>query len=416
MLAALLIFESKLFRPCFVFHRRQLLLIQKTALLHCREEGRDAFRDRSGHFGLVLLMANDHFHYARPSTTHQELEANVLTEFVAVNEFSGSRVLNTVTRARIMRNQIAPTLTTDSTYVDMNAKFCALTGLTLELFEQLCIALFTKYSNMTLKELKESGDNLYLRGSWFRNLRVSSEQMSRFVDEIGATNTEYLDLFSKRLHFGHNDFTALKDRPVYLHPGGGLPFDLLFVTDKFATGPFWRVHNGLPTGRERQRFTSFWGKVFEKYVHRLMQRACRPPHNRYIPNPAFTSSDSEACDALIVRDDTAIIFEYKANMFTAEAKYSGNPSVLLDEIKRKLIESEEGKKKGVTQLAATVKSIFGAESFETLNEVDVSKIRRLYPVLVTLDAIGGSFLMSKHLGDAFRAACGDTAFRGKLEI
>ncbi|HJX83859.1 MAG TPA: hypothetical protein VJ723_05910 [Candidatus Angelobacter sp.] len=416
MLAALLVYESRLARPQFVLHRRQLLLIEKTALLYCPEKGQDAFRDRSGHFGLLLLMANDHFHYARPSSTHQELEANVLTEFVAVNEFSGSRVQNTVTRARIMRNEIAPSLKGAPNYVDLNARFCALTGISLDLFEQLCMALFTKYSVMTLEQLKESGDNLYLQSHWFRNMSVTSEQVARFVNEIGATDAEYQKLFSQKRHFGHNDFTAIKDRPVYLHPCGGLPLDLLFMAGKFATGPFWRIHNAMPTGSEREGFRSFWGRIFEEYLNRLMQRACQLPYNRYIPNPTFTSNDSEACDAMIVREDVAIVFEYKASMFTAVAKYSGSASVLLDEIKHKLIESEEGKSKGVTQIAATANKLFSDNSVERLNEVDVSKITKLYPVLVTLDDIGGSFLMSKHLGDAFREACRETAFREDLKI
>src|SRR5262249_22707008 len=88
MLAACFCHERRINGTSSVFHRRQLLLIQKTALLHGPEKGMDALHDRPGFFGIVLLMANDHFHYALPSEDDHQLEENVLTEFVAVNEFS----------------------------------------------------------------------------------------------------------------------------------------------------------------------------------------------------------------------------------------------------------------------------------------------------------------------------------------
>jgi hypothetical protein len=413
-LAAFLIHQSRLPDPGFVFHRRQLLLIEKTALICSSETGADAFRDRSGHFGRVLLMANDHLHYGRTSPHHKEQEANILTEFVAVNEFAGSRVLTTLARARIMRNRIAPELKNHRTYVDIPATFLTLTGISLQLFESLCGALFTKYNTLTLDLLKQSGDNLYLRSTWFYSLPVSSKQMAQFVDEIGATDEEYKRAFSRKHHFGHNDFTAIKDRPVYLHPAGGLPLDLLFIVDKFATGPFWRVHNSLPSGSARQDFRSFWGQVFEMYVHRIMQRACVLPHNIYVPNPIFTHEGVEACDAVIVCSDAAVFLEYKSNMFTAEAKYSGNSAILVNEIERKLIRSEEGKKKGVSQLAATLKKLFATGATESLKEVDLSQIKTVYPVLVTLDDIGGSFLISRHLDNAFQDGIGATGFRSEL--
>lgn len=412
-LAAFLMYQSRLPEPGFVFHRRQLLLIEKTALICNSERGVDAFRDRSGHFGLVLLMANDHLHYGNASSDQREQEANVLTEFVAVNEFAGPRVLTTLARARIMRNMIAPALKRQHTYVDIPARFLALTGISIQLFESLCVALFTKYNTLTLDLLKQSGDNLYLRSTWFYSLPVSSKQMAQFVDEIGATDEEYKHAFSRKHHFGHNDFTAIKDRPVYLHPAGGLPLDLLFIVDKFAAGPFWRVHNSLSSGNARQEFRSFWGQIFEMYVHRIMQRACVLPHNRYIANPTFTREGVEACDAVIVCGDSAIFLEYKSNMFTAEAKYSGNSSVLVKEIERKLIRSEEGKKKGVSQLASTLKKLFATGATETLKEADLSQIKTVYPVLVTLDDIGGSFLISRHLDNAFQDGIGTTRFRSE---
>lgn len=45
-----------------LFHRRQILLIAKLAILHCCGEGIDA-RTNPQKFGPILLKANDQFHY-----------------------------------------------------------------------------------------------------------------------------------------------------------------------------------------------------------------------------------------------------------------------------------------------------------------------------------------------------------------
>jgi hypothetical protein len=46
-----------------LFHRRQILLIAKLAILHCSERGLDARSNNTERFGQVLLKANDQFHY-----------------------------------------------------------------------------------------------------------------------------------------------------------------------------------------------------------------------------------------------------------------------------------------------------------------------------------------------------------------
>jgi hypothetical protein len=47
-------------RPRYVFHRRLLLLVAKLALLHCADDGVDAFQEQE-RLGLLLLKVNDHF-------------------------------------------------------------------------------------------------------------------------------------------------------------------------------------------------------------------------------------------------------------------------------------------------------------------------------------------------------------------
>ena len=52
-------------------------------------------------------------------------------------------------------------------------------------------------------------------------------------------------------------------KPLIAETFGILPADVLLVTEKFETGPYWRVSD---TDRDTgDRLRRFWGAVFEAY-------------------------------------------------------------------------------------------------------------------------------------------------------
>jgi hypothetical protein len=103
-----------------------------------------------------------------------------------------------------------------------------------------------------------------------------------------------------------------------------------------------------------------------------------------------------------MQDDSLVLLEYKANMFTAETKYSGDHELLVDEIEKKLVRDKaESKKKGVEQLADAVTQIFGTATRTPVTDLDLRGITKVYPLLVTFDGIGGSLLISPLLNHYF---------------
>jgi hypothetical protein len=90
-----------------------------------------------------------------------------------------------------------------------------------------------------------------------------------------------------------------------------------------------------------------------------------------------------------------VLIEAKGVMFTREAKYSGQPLTCFQEIHRKLVRNQKGKNKGVSQLASSIRRAFIEK--EAINSLDISGIRRVFPVIVTLDSIGENPLFSNIL-------------------
>lgn len=124
-------------------------------------------------------------------------------------------------------------------------------------------------------------------------------------------------------------------------------------------------------------------------------------HSIFIPNPRHAENPNiQVCDALLIEGDTLVIIEYKANMFSAASKYSGDHIALQKEIETKYVHSGK-RKKGLTQLAHAIRSLFTDSSQTPVLGFDPNRIRRVCPVLVTLDEIGGSLLMSALLNTYF---------------
>jgi hypothetical protein len=96
--------------------------------------------------------------------------------------------------------------------------------------------------------------------------------------------------------------------------------------------------------------------------------------------------------------DTVVLMEYKSSMFRADTKYSCDHSALGAEIESKLVyDRESDSKKGVRQLASAAESLFGEATKVKITGLDVTKIKRVYLYLVTLDAIGDTICLSPFL-------------------
>jgi hypothetical protein len=84
-------------------------------------------------------------------------------------------------------------------------------------------------------------------------------------------------------------------------------------------------------------------------------------------------------------------------MFRADAKYSGDPTLLAQELEKKLVHNETGARKGVWQRAAALDTLFGPQGPKTLYGTTIDSIKRVYLYIVTLDSIGTTIGISPFL-------------------
>lgn len=172
--------------------------------------------------------------------------------------------------------------------------------------------------------------------------------------------------------------------------------DTKFLAEKLDSGIFWRVHNSLPSNKEEDRLHRYWGIAFEAYLNWLLTNACKDSRNSFYPSPRYEKTGEQVCDAIVLCGVDAVFLEYKGSTFTAASKYDGDLGVLRSEIEEKLI-GTESKRKGAHQLARAVLSVFDRTVPASVSGIDLSRVGRVYPALITRDELGGCFGISHYL-------------------
>src|SRR5262249_55494556 len=134
-------------------------------------------------------------------------------------------------------------------------------------------------------------------------------------------------------------------------------YDRAFHRRLFTDGIYWKLCDSLRAD-ERKSFQSFFGKVFEKYVQRLLAfRTRNQTRISVYENPRYVGEKAEICDLLHEADNAWVLVEAKGTPLTTRAKYAGNAQALEDELMDKFVETKGRAPKGVGQLANSLRKL-----------------------------------------------------------
>jgi hypothetical protein len=372
------------------FHRRQLLNVIKEGIRSQTTEGLDPYESKNNEeFARLLLMANDLLYR---DDQESRLPDKILLNMVQINEYSPSSLPNKIARTYYMLNKFFNEAPKGPTFVDIPQIFEKATSIPISTYNHLNVGIFSKYLTYTFEDYQKKKDSFFLNPDWFRNAPVKPDIISRFFEEVSGNALRLQGELQSR-DFGIDDLTALRKYPVFREEHQYL-VDLFFIGDKLETGAFWSAHQSLG-GKDRLKLHAFWGMLFESYVLWMLDHYSEPTLNQVSKNPKTKNGNIEISDTAIRCGESLVLIETKGSTFTAEAKYGSSPKKLLEEIHTKLVGGDD-EKKGVTQLASSLKYV----AFSNLS--DISTIRRVYPVIITRDDIGGSFYINSLLNDEFQ--------------
>ena len=258
-----------------IFHRQQLLFVAKEAILHCPSRGLDPLTSPAwGGLGVSFLMANDHLHFSYPSPDDSdEKMVNTLADLIPVGEYSGwHSVINKITRSYLMSTRILDSMRKHSDFVDLNTEFSKIAGITPIEYQSLCFGALSKYIRMDIASYRKHPQSFLLPRTFFNPTHIVQERVDQFLEDLSSTPEKFREAFGKR-NVGHNDFTSLRDKPLFQQEGNFYAIDAGFLAEKLETGAFWRVHNSYNSNRDKKRLHAFWGAVFQEYSNWLVRNS-----------------------------------------------------------------------------------------------------------------------------------------------
>ena len=272
-------------------------------------------------------------------------------------------------------------------------KFSEATGLELETYQYLIFCTLVNYLKLTRKDALQ-GDGLFILPR--PRILEDSYHLEDLYDKLLKHNCISIDELPNEIYHSlistpMNEFRVFRDRPlVKTAENRIICIDLNFLTDKLESGIFWIIFNQLKESDRGQLF-SIWGKAFEKYVGSILKRSVpntdgktensMEVSERFISSPKYNDKEGGECtDFIIHTDETLVLMECKARTLTADAKYNGRFHDLERELKEKFVKGVEQLRDAIVNLANKNKG-----NRRHIEGVDLSQIRKIYPVLIVLD-------------------------------
>lgn len=310
--------------------------------------------------------------------------------------------------------------------IDVNQTFRDATGLTLQDYQNLVFNLFAVYSNCSPQEIARQDPSR--DRSLFYDTTLVPELMPLYESFLRDTciSIDELKDAAKNSSGFKNEFRLWRQYPlVQISENQLLCIDLYFLLEKLQTGVFWIMRDQLEKQRQGdgQKIITLWGDIFEDYVASIIRRgidAQVPQVENYLIAPKYNQGQEEECtDVAIYGVDTLILLECKSPLLRAESKFSGDSDKLYAELKDKIIEGERPEKpRGIKQLCNAIQSLFHTEETQrqSIKEIDVSKIKKIYPVLVLSDRMFSMPSMNWFLNSEFRRLLKDIHRVENLEV
>ena len=403
-----------------LFHRQQILTLIKKVLLESPYDGNndpnsenwEESENAATLLGQASLMINDLLVSAEQSGNlrakdHTEKsEGEVLDEFLVqwlpvVELMNPPQITNAIARSEKYfeifesefslgdNNTFSNGLNTITYFFDINK-------ISLRNYLKLIYSVYAFYFTQNFETYKNDPAMLnFRRSEYFLSLQLPQSEIDSFFNFNVRGLSGLINELQNSASIGllpQYDFIGFRQYPlVELNDDIITCIDVNFLIEKLSFGVYHAIFNSFDatiTDRKKDRnlFSSLWGKVFEHYVNFLFSQSYPPLSGRLISFAKFldTNTDQEAFDGVIDSGDKLIVMEYKGGFLNASAKYSGSKEKLLGDLDKKYGSQHKG---GIEQLVRKIELVFNSDyelrkTFDGFDKNRANDIKVIYPVLI----------------------------------
>lgn len=398
-------------RGNFVFNRQATLrLLDECAYVSDSEstpaiDGIGVTNDLARAYLIVNGLLNSYS--SDPSLPEDERwEKNLLVEAIpSISEYALNTAPEYETKKLIVRTEkIFRHFQEKSSGFDVNEIFSRATGLTLQDYHRLVYGIFAVYWTFTAEEIHRQ-DPL-LDKSLFFDPKGQSPDLTplyeKLLSHICVSIDKLKDKTEKQSQF-KDEFRLWRRSPLLkISENQIICVDFSFLLDKLRAGAFWIIRDHLKDRKKKGIFDRLWGEAFEDYATSIIKRGINNQNlfrrDRLIIRPKYDHKQQAECsDAIVCCDDTLILLECKSSTLSAHAKFSGNFETFSNNIKPV--------KRGIEQLWNAIQQLGNQcqSRRRIVKEIDICKVKKIYPVLVLSDRVCSALLMNRFLDSEFES-------------
>lgn len=388
-----------------IFSRQQILNLLRLGILLCHEHGSSLTDGKTAggrDLGVCCLMMNDHLLTAREERaiskgTDMKRRKHIGMQLAPILELYNPPTLEqALVRSEIIFSEIlnSPEMQAHARQelkgFDLSRAFVTATGLSLDTYRELTLAVISSVLGHTYDELVENANlSMFRRSEILKQSVVNQKDFDRYLSLDCMNLQEAQALFSKtdKKLLKQFDHVKFRSRPlIELESEMIVCADLCFLIEKLSLGIYWTIVDSLK-GKDKDMALQAFGYLFEIYVNQLLQGISQS-NGTFIPSPKYKTGES-SFDAVICRGNHLIVLEHKGSFMDIEAKYSGKVRAFENALDKKF-----GANEGVIQLAKHIGRLFchppsDRDQIEELDRVLLnsrSKIEKIIPVLIVRES------------------------------
>jgi len=295
-----------------------------------------------------------------------------------------------ISRYYEMLARIAPSLGHSPEFIDLQHAFRMATGLRFETYLRFGVALLSSLHPIAknqggpaLLNLETLKAPFHLAAAW----RKFMAQIATSVRGYRRAHRTQLGRFETREY----NFLAAETTPIVrLSKKVGCCLSLPLVERKFGPGIVHTIGTHL-SRQDSQRFRTFLGRVFERYVADLCSRTFP---GLFVPGFRY-GANLEAGDGWLLYPQAAILLEAKSSYLLLETKLSGDLGGFQEYFRNTLL-------KAASQMTRVIDD-FRAGRF-LVTGLGPSAITRIYPVVLTLHYLPLEKFLWNYINAEFQAA------------
>lgn len=367
--------------------RAMITMLQSVCLSHCSVSGGIPALQEPTIIGDALLACGSHCEGTGAlSDPGRKLNEDQIRDLVFGTMYRNyefnivDRVAWTLTRYWVMLAECQLGIPRNDSY-DLNSaveKACGVSWQAHLAYGFTCLGFYTVENPK--KFLSENPQNFLFNESIFRNTKAAPAasrflmQVSKTIEALGA---ERMAAKPARIY----DFNWLFVTPLVRLPGNVFyPLDLASLASRITSGVYWEVHQSLLRTPEFNRFKTYWGRVFEAYVGRLLKE--------FLPSTPglgkrlwveHADGFEGGVDFIVLDGENAAFIQVTTEHIPIHKTLSGDWATIKDSIRKLLIEREGKPGKAHKLGTAIARFRNGSLRIQGVNQRD---IRRIFPIIV----------------------------------